>query len=80
MLRVIKRRKTAYLGHVMRGKRYQFLQLIIEGTIEGRRGLRRKKMSWLRNIRHWTEIGSAGDLIHTARNRKEMENVIANVH
>lgn len=80
LLRTIKRRKTAYLGHVMRNKKYQLLQLIIEGKIEGRRGMGRKKMSWLRNIRHWSGINSVGDLLHTAMNRREMENVVANIH
>jgi len=49
LLDTIKRRKTAYLGHVIRNERYQFLQLIIEG----KRGIDRKKMSWLRNVRQW---------------------------
>ena len=48
---IIKKRKTAYLGHIMRNKKYKFLQLMIEGKIEGKRGMGRKKMSWLRNIR-----------------------------
>jgi len=45
LLDTIKRRKTAYLGHEIRNERYQFLQLIIEGKIEGKRGIGRKKMS-----------------------------------
>jgi len=44
MLDTIKRRKTAYLGHVIRNERYQFLQLIIEGKIKENRGIGRKKM------------------------------------
>jgi len=47
LLDTIKRQKTAYLGHVIRNKRYQILQLIIEGKIEGKRGIGRKKMSWI---------------------------------
>jgi len=43
LLDTIKRRKTAYLGHVIRNERYQFLKLIIEGKIEGKRGIERKK-------------------------------------
>ena len=76
----IKERKTAYLGHIMRNEKYQLLQLIIEGKIEGKRGLGRKKMSWLRNIRQWTGIKDVQSLIHTARNRELMSHVIANIH
>lgn len=53
----IKKRKIAYLGHIIRGERYHFLRLILQGKIEGgKRGIGRRKLSWLRNIRHWTGI------------------------
>jgi len=45
MFESIEKRKTAYLGHIMRNTKYQFLHLLIEGKIEGRRGIGRKKMS-----------------------------------
>lgn len=80
LLTTIKRRKTAYLGHVMRNRKYEYLQLLIEGKIEGRRGIGRKKLSWLRNIRQWTGMNDIQTLIHTARDREEMEDVIANIH
>lgn len=80
LFETIKKRKTAYLGHIMRNEKYQFLQLMIEGKIEGKRGIGRKKMSWLRNIRQWTGIHDVQTLIHTARSREAMENVIANIH
>jgi len=54
LLDTIKRGKTAYLGHVICNERYQFVQLLIEG----KRGIGRKKMSWLRNVRQW--IGEEG--------------------
>jgi hypothetical protein len=65
----VKSKKTAYLGHIIRGERYTFQQLILEGKIEGRRGLGRKKMSWLRNIRQWTGIHSYEMLRNAAKNR-----------
>ncbi|CAG9840549.1 unnamed protein product [Diabrotica balteata] len=76
LFETIKKRKTAYLGHIIRNGQYQFLQLIIEG----KRGIGRKKMSWLRNIRQWTGINDIKSLIHIARNRELMKNVIANIH
>ena len=54
ILTMIKRRKTAYLGHIMHNTKYELLQKIIQGKIKGRRGVERKKLSWLRNIRQWT--------------------------
>lgn len=66
----VKSRKTAYLGHILRGERYSFQQLILEGKIEGRRGIGRKKLSWLRNIRQWTGIRNYETLRNAARNRE----------
>lgn len=80
LLSTIKRRKTAYLGHVMRNERYHLLQLIIEGKIEGRRGLGRKRMSWLRNVKHWTGIRTTGELIHATGERERWSELIANIH
>jgi len=76
LLDTIKPRKTAYLGHVIRNERYQFLQLIIEG----KRGIGRKKMSWLRNVRQWIGLRTMQDLMYTIRNKEEWTNVIANIH
>ena len=43
---------------------------ILEGKIEGgRRGIGRKTMSWLRNIRNWTGISSIGELCRAAETR-----------
>ena len=43
---IIKVRKTAYLGRVLRNDKYRYAQLIIKGKIEGKRGMGRKKLSW----------------------------------
>ena len=79
LLTTMKIRKTAYLGHVLKGEKYSFLQLIIQGKIEGRRGVGRRLMSWLRNIRAWTGIQTVEELIHVARDREAFAQVIANV-
>lgn len=75
----IKIRKTSYLGHVMRHKEYEQIQLILEGKIDGKRGIGRKKKSWLRNIRDWTHT-SGNDLIHRAKDRENYAILIANLN
>jgi len=59
----------------MRNTKYQLLQLIIEGKIEGKRGMGRKKMSWLRNIRQWTGLLTVKSLIHKARDGTHMSHI-----
>ena len=66
----IKKRKISYLGHIIRGERYDFQRLILQGKIKGgRRGIGRKKLSWLRNIRQWTGISDFQSLQEAAVNR-----------
>lgn len=79
LLQTVKRRKAAYLGHIFRNSKYQFLQLIMEGKIEGRRGIGRKKFSWLKNIRDWTNL-DAHALFRIAQDRSEYARIVANIH
>ena len=53
ILGIVKRRKTSYLGHIYRGSRYEFLRLIMEGKVKGRR-----QCSWLKNVRDCTGLNS----------------------
>nr|CAH7712302.1 unnamed protein product [Callosobruchus chinensis] len=66
----IKKRKISYLGHIIRGERYEFQRLILQGKIEGgRRGIGRKKLFWFRNILQWTGISDFQSIQEAARNR-----------
>lgn len=78
LLQHVKQRKTGYLGHVYRGEKYQLLRLLMEGKIEGRRGLGRRKCSWLKNIREWTGLDTC-TLLRAARNREEFAGIVANL-
>ena len=53
VLNAIKRRKLEYLGHIMRNKKYNILQIIMQGKIEGSRRPGRRRTSWLYNLRQW---------------------------
>lgn len=53
LLTTIKERKLQYLGHIMRGERYEILRLIMEGKIQGKRSVGRRQNSWLRDLRRW---------------------------
>ena len=79
LVQTVKIRKTAYLGHIMRHKEFEQLQLIIEGKIDGRRGVGRKKKSWLRNIKEWTKT-AGNQLIHQAHDREEYARLTANLN
>ncbi|BET02153.1 Dehydrogenase [Nesidiocoris tenuis] len=76
-MRTVKTRKVAYLGHILRNPKYELLQKIMMGKISGRRGVGRKRASWLLNIRQWTGILCAADMFQMARDR--FGEVIANL-
>lgn len=57
----IKTRKPAYLGHVMRNdQRYELLQLILEGNIDGGREPGKRKTSQLKNLQLWFNTTTVG--------------------
>lgn len=79
LLQTIKRRKVGYLGHVLRHDRYQLLQLIMIGKVVPKRRVGRRKRSWLRNIREWTNIASVEDLFRLAQDRERFAELTANL-
>ena len=79
LLGIVKRRKAAYFGHVFRGHKYELLRLIIQGKIEGKRGIGRRRMSWMRNLRQWFQINEASTLIRRAQDRETYVQMVANL-
>lgn len=78
LLLTIKQRKTRYIGHVMRGDRYEFLRLIIEGKIQGKRSIGRRQNSWLKDLRRWFGCSSI-DIFRAAVSRTVLAIWIANL-
>ena len=64
-----------YLGHIMRGRKYNFLRLILNGKIEGRKWIGRKKLSWLRNMRQWTGL-DAEHFLHATLDRERYRGIV----
>ena len=79
LMQTIKTRKVAYLGHVFRHERYDLLQLIMMGKIAGKRGVGRRKKSWLRTIREWTGVTSAAELFHLARDKARFAKLMSDL-
>ncbi|CAG9834167.1 unnamed protein product [Diabrotica balteata] len=58
LLKTAKHRKISCLGHIVR-----------KSKIEGLRGVGRKQVSWVKNIRECTQIPNAEQLFHIAENQ-----------
>lgn len=78
VVKEIKKRKLTYLGHIMRGPKYELLHLIIQGKIMGKRSVGRRRISWLRNLRDWFNMSSA-ELFKAAVSKVKIAIMIANL-
>lgn len=78
LLLTLKERKIEYFGHVMRGNKYEILRLIIEGKIQGKRSVGRRKNSWLKDIRRWLGCKSI-DIFRAAVSKTRLAIWIANL-
>ncbi|CAH2267357.1 jg27540 [Pararge aegeria aegeria] len=73
LLLITKTRKVQYLGHVLRDERYQLFQLIMMGKVEGKRRVKRRKKSWLRNIHEWTIVSHfRGNIVSLGARSREV--------
>lgn len=72
LLKNIKKIKADYLGHILRILKYELLQLIMQGKVEGggKWSISRKQLSWLQNIRQRTGIRNVHNLTDVERNRE----------
>ena len=68
--------KLQYLGHIMRGERYHLLQEILQGKIEGRRSVGRRRISWLDNLKNWFNCSSS-ELFSASRSKDRIAMMIA---
>lgn len=59
--------KISYLRHMLCEDLYSLLQLIMKVKIERRHGTRSKRISWLKNIRDWTDIHGVRKLFRLMR-------------
>ncbi|KAL1447016.1 hypothetical protein WDU94_015647 [Cyamophila willieti] len=79
LINIVKCRKLQYLGHIMRNQgRYELLQCILQGKIQGKRAPGRRRISWLANLRAWFGKTST-QLFRIATNKIIIARMIANV-
>lgn len=79
VLNTVKRRKLQYLGHVMRNEsRYQLLQCILQGKVDGKRGPGRRRISWLKNLRTWFNKTTT-ELFRLAVNKVMIARMVSNI-
>ena len=71
----IVKRKLTFFGHTIRNKNTRLIPDIIEGKIEGRRGRGRPKISYMDNIKQWTDR-KMGDVIQACHDRERWRDIV----
>uniref|UniRef100_A0A8D8VL77 Craniofacial development protein 2 n=2 Tax=Cacopsylla melanoneura TaxID=428564 RepID=A0A8D8VL77_9HEMI len=75
----VKSRKLEYLGHIIRNEtKYELLKSILQGKVFGKRGVGRRRISWLKNLRTWFDTTTTG-LFKAATNKIIIARMIANI-
>ena len=55
------KRKLRFAGHIMRGRCGSLVQLVLEGTVEGKRDRGRQRRVWADDVKNWSGSGSVGE-------------------
>ena len=77
-MKMIKERKCRHLGHIVRGERYKYQRLLLEGTVDGKRGRGRPRNTWFSNIRDWMGIDYATE-VRKAQDRDQWWSMVSKV-
>ena len=75
LMKMIKERKCRYFVHIVRGERYEYQRLLLECTVDGKRGRGRPRFS---NIRDWMGIDYA-TVVRKAQDRDQWQSMVSKV-
>ena len=78
LMKMVKERKCRYFGHIVRGERYEYQRLLLEGTVDCKRGRGRPRNTWFSNIRDWMGIDYA-TAVQKAQDRDQWQSMVSKV-
>ena len=78
LMKMVKERKCRYFGHIVRGEIYEYQRLLLEGTVDGKRGRGRPRNTWFSNIRDWMGIDYA-TAVRKAQDRDQWRSMVSKV-
>lgn len=78
LVQILKKRKLSYFGHFMRSDKYHVQRLVLMGKLESQRQRGRRRMSWLDNVKQWTNLNLM-QLNSIVQLKQNWKNVVANV-
>ncbi|KAG1683622.1 hypothetical protein GQR58_009842 [Nymphon striatum] len=70
LVKSLKQRKMRFAGHVLRGSSGSLVNLVLEGSIEGKRDRGRQRRVWGDDVKEWSRSASFGQAKRTAEKRE----------
>ena len=75
LLQIVRERKLSWYGHVTRSTS-SLAQTILQGSVEGKRGRGRPRMTWRDNIKTWTNM-TFSQLLENAKDRQKWRELVS---
>ena len=75
LLQIVRERKLSWYGHVTRSTS-SLAQTILQGSVEGKRGRGRPRMTWRDNIKTWTNM-TFSQLLENAKDRQKWRDLVS---
>lgn len=73
LLHAVRKSMLEYFGQLMKGPKYELLQTLMMGKVERKRPVGRKRLSRLRNIKYWTNLGV--ELFHLTQDPERFQDL-----
>ncbi|KAG1686946.1 dCTP pyrophosphatase 1 [Nymphon striatum] len=65
----IGQRKMRFAGHVLRGSSGELANLVLEGTIDGKRDRGKQRRTWSDDVKNWSRTGNLGKAKRKAKDK-----------
>jgi hypothetical protein len=78
-LKIMKKRKIEYAGHVLRGSSGESHLNILEGKVDGERDSDRPRLTWMDDIIEWTGLVTYEKVKRMAEDRVKWKSMVVNL-
>ncbi|KAG1667441.1 putative uncharacterized transposon-derived protein F52C9.6 [Nymphon striatum] len=79
LVRGIGQRKMRFAGHVLRGSSGELSNLVLEGTIDGKRDRGKQRRTWSDDVKNWSRTGNLGKAKRKAEDKSLWHSIVVNL-
>ncbi|KAG1685544.1 MFS-type transporter SLC18B1 [Nymphon striatum] len=75
----IGQRKMRFAGHVLRGSSGELANLVLEGTIDGKRDRGKQRKTWNDDVKNWSRTGNLGNAKRKGEDKSLWHSIVVNL-